>query len=584
VKGLSLKALYNNYNRQIFNKKFNVNYTLYEFKTTGQHNHILTNEPSGATVEPVQHNLLNEQYDRENSYQFNFFVNYARTFGLHDVNAVFVYEQSEGLTDWFNAQTTGFVSATVDQLFAGSRSTSDFSLNGSGSETGRLSYAGRVHYGYAEKYLIDLAFRYDGSVKFAPPQRWGFFPSVGAAWRISEENFFKNNVRFIDYLKLKASVGLTGNDAVGGWQWQENYVSDAGAQYGDIARGLRAGVIPNPLVTWEKSLIYDGGLEFAFLKNRLTLGLTTFYKHTYDVLGGRTNTIPSTFGGNMPSENYGEVDARGYEVELGFTDKVGNLTYRVGGNLAYATNKIVTMDEGENYPAHRSKIGLNNDRRLGFIYTDIIRTQADLDALPEGYTINGTTPMLGMLNYKDVRGVNSDEPDGRITDEDKEWIITHNIPPVTYGFYLGAQWKGFDLNLFFQGVAGMQLMDNQRLTVNHGRTNTYAIWEDHWTPENVNAKFPRAENSGWQVYPESSFWVYNGSFLRLKNLSFSYTLPKHILSNLGVGQAKIFFTGTNLLLLEDHVKYFDPELGDTENNVRRFPITKSYSLGINLSF
>ncbi|MDR2775836.1 MAG: SusC/RagA family TonB-linked outer membrane protein, partial [Tannerella sp.] len=212
---------------------------------------------------------------------------------------------------------------------------------------------------------------------------------------------------------------------------------------------------------------------------------------------------------------------------------------------------------------------------------------AELDALiASGYTINNSTPQLGTLHYKDIRGVDSDEPDGKVTDEDKDWIITRSSPPVKYGFYVGAEWKGLELNLFFQGATGHKIMENQRLSVFNPRTKNFDVFTDHWTPTNVNASFPRAEMGSWNTYPESSFWVYNGSYLRLKNLNLSYALPKSILSKLHVSQLKVFFTGTNLLLLEDHVKIFDPELGDSQNpdNIRMYPVTKTYSFGINLSF
>ncbi|MDR3268810.1 MAG: TonB-dependent receptor [Tannerella sp.] len=597
VKGLNLKVLYDNYGRQAFTKEFDVPYKIYEPRTGGTHNNIVYPELTGESYWASNVNdLLNERYDRDNSYQFNAFINYNNRFGDHEVGAVLLYEQSEGTADWFRAQTKFFQTYTLDQLNAGSQSPADFSVQGSGTENGRQSYAGRLNYGYADKYLLELSARYDGSVRFAPSERWGFFPSATAAWRISEENFFKENVRFINYLKLRASAGLMGNDAVGGWQWMQEYTFDKGAEYASSANGLKPGVIANPYITWEKSMNYNFGLDAGFLQNRLTASLNGWFKHTYDILGSRVSTLPDTFGGNMPAENYGVVDSKGYEIELAYTDQIDNITYRVGGNLGYGVNKVVTKDQAENIRAYQSEIGYSTDRSMGFIFTDIIRTQADLDALPAGYTINGETPKLGMLNYKDLRGEpgtdNPDQPDGKITGADNDFIINHMTAPVSYGFFIGATWKNWNLDLFFQGVANNQIMDRLRLTRGTTRvTKPYGFWTDHWTPENTDAQYPRVEPGTWYIYPESSFWVYDGSFLRLKNVNLSYTLPKSMLAKAGIGQAKIFFNGTNLFLLEDHVKHFDPELGDTNTsptpnaeNIRRYPPTKSYSLGINLSF
>jgi TonB-linked SusC/RagA family outer membrane protein len=589
VKGLSAKLLYNMYNRQQFTKRFVIQYKEYYFKTTGEHNHIVTTEPTGEVFNRDYGNQLFEQYNRNRSYQFNAFVNYDRTFGKHTVNAVFVYEQAEGTGDWFNASTKNFINTAIDQFPAGSKNTGDFGVDGNGSEDGRLSYVGRIHYGYDDKYLLDVSARYDGSVKFAPDHRWGFFPSASAAWIISKENFFKENISFVDLLKLRGSIGLQGNDAVGGWQWMSTYSFATGTEYAGTASGLQQGVIANPEITWEKSLGYEGGLDLAFLDNRLTASVNLFYKHTYDILGSRTRILPVSFGGNMPAENYGVVDSHGYELELAYTDRIGdNFTWRIGGNLSYATNKYVELDEAENIRPYQSWKGLNTDRGRGFVYDDIIRTQADLDALPEGYTIRGRAPELGMINYKDIRGVTGDEPDGKITDEDQDWIMEHTSPPVSYGIYLGAEWKNFALDVLFQGFAGHDIIYGHRWSSGGANERNYAFWNDHWTPENTDAKFPRASNNNmWSDMEASSFWVKNGSFLRLKNISLSYSLPKSLLSKISISQAKLFLTANNPLLLVDHVKDFDPELalyGGGNGNIVHYPPMKSISIGLNLSF
>ena len=595
VEGLSVKALYNLYNRQQFTKKFNTPQVISIFKTTGEHGHIVTDEPTGEIwTRGADGNLLEERYDRNKSYQFNAFVNYDRTFGDHSINAVLIYEQSEGTTDWFKASTKNFINTAIDQFPAGSKNTSDFGVDGNGAEDGRQSYAGRIHYGYADKYLLELSARYDGSVKFAPGRRWGFFPSASAAWRISEEDFFRDNVSFIDYLKLRASVGLLGNDAIDGWQWMSTYSFDGGAQYGSAASGLKPGVLANPEVTWEKSLTYDGGLDFAFLNNRLNAALNAYYKHTYDILGGRVKALPVTFGGKdmMPAENYGAVDSRGFELELGYTDRIGDdFIWRAGGNISYAANKYVELDEAENIRDFQSKKGLNLDRAWGYVYTDIIRTQADLDALPAGYTINGETPQPGMLNYKDIRGVTGDAPDGKITAEDQDWIIKNTLPPVSYGLLLGAEWKGLALDVLLQGFAGHDVLYDHRWVSGGTNERNYAFWTDHWTPENTDARFPRAESSRymWGDMPASSFWVKNGSFLRLRNINLSYALPKPMLSKIKIAQAKVLLTATNPFLLIDHIKDFDPELGinngtGDSRNMTRYPPMKSVSLGLNFSF
>ncbi len=578
VKGLSLKLLFNKYNRHTFIKQFNRPYSLYEFKMTGGHNHIITDAVNFVKTRN-DGDYLEEKYDTRDSYQLNGYITYANKFGKHDVGALFVYEQTEGTVDWFNGRRNYFISSAIDQLFAGSSDSKNSTVDGKGEETGRISYIGRLNYGYDERYLVEASFRYDGSVNFAPKNRWGFFPSASLAWRVSEEKFFKDNIRFINYLKFRTSIGLLGNDSIGGWQWMQRYNLVNGAYFGSLSSGVETGVIPNEDITWEKSLTYNFGLDATFLSNKLSLNVDAFYRHTYDILGSRAASISATFGASMPAENYAAIDAKGFEVELGYNDKIGNdFEYYVKGNLGYAVNKVITKDEAENLRSYKSEIGYSTDRQMGYIATGILRTQEDLDALPEGYTIFGQKPELGMLNYKDLRGANSDEPDGVIDDNDQDWIINHTTPPLNYGISLGGSWKGFSLDIFLQGVAGNDIMIDTRGSQARPQETNFDFWTDHWTPENVNASFPRASRNAASY--SSTFWVRDGSFMRLKNVNLSYALPKSVLNKIGVSQLKFFLTGNNLCLLQNKLKYYDPE----NSSIRAYPLMKSYSFGVNLSF
>ncbi len=580
IEGLSVKFMYNKFDKHTWIKQFNRPYNMYVFETSGEHNHLQQSNVLKEVKLRDDGDYLYEKYNKDNTYQLNAIVNYAHTFGKHDVGATFIYEQSEGTVDWFDGQRKYFISNLVDQMFAGSSDTKDSSVGGSGSETGRLSYVGRLNYGYDNKYLLEASFRYDGSVNFAPGHRWGFFPSLSAAWRISEESFFKNNVHFVDNLKLRSSVGLLGNDAVGGWQWQQSYDMADGAYFGELSKGITAGVLPNPGITWEKSFSYNGGLDALLFQNRLSVTVDGFYKHTYDILGSRLASLPTTFGANMPSENYATIDSKGFEIELGWQDQIGkDFTYWVKGNLGYATNKLIEKDEAENLRPYKSELGLNTDRSMGYIATGIIRTQEELDALPEGYTILGQEPELGMMNYKDLRGPVSDTPDGIIDENDQDWIINHTTPPINYGFTLGGEWKGLSVELFFQGVTGGQrLIDYATDLAWPMENDPYAFWKDHWTPENPDAEFPRATRNATDG--NSTFWIRDTDFLRLKNLNVSYAIPSTWLQKLKVQQMKVFFSGNNLWLLQNKIGYYDPE----NSSIADYPNMKSFSFGVNLNF
>jgi hypothetical protein len=358
----------------------------------------------------------------------------------------------------------------------------------------------------------------------------------------------------------------------------QNYNITSGAQFGVLSDGLVAGVVPNPNVTWEKSFSANVGFDAEVLNKKMKINGDAFYRNTYDILGNRTASLPSTFGANMPSENYAEMDVRGIELEFAYNNKIGkNFKYLISGNFSYADNKIIKRDEAQNLRPYKTVVGLNSNRMMGYVATDIIRTQDDLDALPVGYTIFGAKPELGMLNYKDIRGVTTDAPDGKIDDADQDWIIAHTTPPYLYGFSVGCEWKGFNLDLFFQGVAGSEKMIDIRTTSFAEENAPANFWKDYWTPENTNASFPRPQRN--QGTNPSTFWVRDGSYLRFKNLNLSYTVPKVLASKMKVEELKIFLTGTNLFLLQDNLKYYDPE----SSSFSDYPNMRNFSLGINVS-
>ena len=587
IEGLSVKVQYNKYDSYTHRKQLRLPYVMYRFETTGGHGHIVDPNNTRVIGDYIRNDgnqlIIRQQIDY--NYQFNTYVTYNHKFGKHDVGALFVYEQAEGTTNWFQAERDNYISADIDQLNAGS-STPAILPEGSGSETGRLSYIGRLNYEYDNKYLLEASFRYDGSVRFAPKNRWGFFPSFFAAWRVSEENFFKDNINFINSLKLRASVGVAGNDAVGGWQWAQRYNFTSGQYYGGsgLSSGVNAAVIPNPDITWEKSVSWNGGLDASLLKSKLVIGADVFYRHTYDILGSRLAALPTTFGANMPQENYATIDTRGFELDLTYTNRYQNLEYYVKSNLGYAVNKLVFQDEAENLRPYQSRIGLNYDIAMGYVATDIIRTQAEADAIlaqNPNYRIFGNIPVPGMLNYKDIRGPNSEEPDGIIDSNDQEWIQKHTSPPVTYGFGFGGSWKSLLLDVFFQGVGKYDVMPSYRGVQARQIETNFDIWDDHWTPENPNATMPKTWSN--QAGNASTFWLKNGAYLRLKNVTLAYDLPKSLISKLKMGQCKIFVEGQNLLLLIDHVKWFDPEVGNTGNNMLVYPITRTFSVGLNIT-
>ncbi|AXY73227.1 TonB-dependent receptor [Paraflavitalea soli] len=580
IKGLTARASINKYNRDIYNKQFNLPYNMTLFNTTGTNNHIVGDQAVGIRPRAAVEFLLSRN-DKVNRYQFNAQLNYKRNFGKHGLDALLVYEQAEENTTWFSGQRNDFISSAIDQYAAGS--TIGSIANGEQMNTARISYVGLASYNYDQKYLLEASFRYDGSVIFAPENRWGFFPSLSAGWRISNENFF-SRVNFINDLKLRGSVGLLGNDQVGNFQWLQSYSIQPGAIFNDQSYGLKPGVLANRALTWEKSLNYNVGVDSRFLNSKVGFKLDLFYRHTYDILGKRELSLPSTLGADLPDENYQEIDSKGFEVEMDYSSSTGGkdaFNYYIRGNFGLATNKVMVLDEAQNIRAYQSQKGYNTGRIFGYRAVGILRTQKDLDALPAGYTILGVKPQLGMLNYADLRGPTSDEPDGKITADDREYIARYSSPPMNFGFSLGGSWKGLSVDILFQGVAGAKAMlpTAGRDVQARAEESSFKYWADSWTPDNPNGKYPGYRVTAYRTrFDESSFFLVDNSFLRLKNVTVSYNLPQNFIKPTGMKSARVYFTGSNLLMIYSGNNIYDPEM----NNILSYPMMAGYSLGVNI--
>jgi TonB-linked SusC/RagA family outer membrane protein len=655
VKGLSAKVLYNKYIRQYNQKKYQQPYEVYALRTEGTHQHIVTEEFTSAI--PIQKGglpALYERHDTNNYYQLNGFLNYNNTFGKHTVGAMIGFEQAESSGEWYSAKKSNYDLVNLPYFNFGPTDKINYDIDGKGWEDARLSYIGRFNYGFDNRYLLEFSFRRDASVKFAKEHRWGFFPSGSAAWRISEESFFKDNVSWMNNLKLRGSVGLTGNDAVGAWQYldvaqvgSDNGSIIAGPYYGgsSLSYGAQIGAVGNPLITWEKSLNYDAGLETGILNNLFTLGFDYYFRHTYDILGSQTGELPDTFGATLADSNYGVVNSWGYDVELGFNKQINkDLALWGRGNFGFADNKIVEWAE-TGVPKHLSKIGKNWDRIYGYQADGIVqRMNNNGDGTYTITTSNGNTYVVPGSGYYSMRGSNYDiistnkyamrpgsvfikdigsqngvdadgnpiytkELNGKVdsNDADKDWIVNHFNPPYNYGLLLGGSWKGFSLDIFFQGLAGHQAIVATPNSAQYGwDQSNWGFWsEDHFSPvSNPNGAMPAPTNMGGLNMEGSgtfastgahSLWVRDASFVRLKNITLAYDFPKSMLSKAGISGAKVYVTGNNLALLYNPLKYYDSEVNGTTNQpdptkdkpgggITAYPLMRTFTVGLNVSF
>jgi TonB-linked SusC/RagA family outer membrane protein len=645
VKGLNLKASYNQLLVNEFEKTWRTPYTVYQLRLEGDNNHIVTREFTGVSaLQGGSKPSLAESHNHSSKYQLNGIVSYNNTFvEKHELGLMFGFEQSEEFNEWFNASMSDF--DLIKPYFGfGPSDKNYYGIGGGGSESARLSYLGRLNYAFDSRYLFEFSFRRDASVKFDPRYRWGFFPSAAVAWRISEEGFFKNNISFISQLKLRSSYGLTGNDEVGGWQWLEGASRSGGLYYGGSATtgGAYIGGISNPKITWEKSRNFDIGLDIGALENMFTLSGNYFFKHTYDILGSQTTTLPSTFGRDLNASNYGVVNSFGMEVEIGFNKILTkDISVWARGNFGWADNKLIEWAE-TGVPPHLSRIGMNWDRGYGWDTDGII-----WDMRPNGdgtYNITTSTggkyvvnhdyfagrlgsrydieaqdsyaPRPGWVFMKDLGSQTTDSegktvytstPDGTITEgyADKVWLVDHLNPPYNYGLLLGSSWKGLSLEVFLQGTAGNMACTNHA-QVNSGEwhTGTFGNWsEEHFSNvNNPRGTMPLPSNFGgyYSMGGDAgnilTFWMKDASFLRLKMVSLAYEFDKKLISKIGLSSAKMHVTGNNLAFLYNPMKDFDPEVAISTNSLSGlqgnymytgigvYPLMRTFTVGIDIGF
>jgi TonB-linked SusC/RagA family outer membrane protein len=561
-----------------------------------------TNPYIPGSVDPTKtalHNLsagyenIQESVNLNSSYQFNWFLNYDRSFGDHSINAVAVYEQSEYDGKYLYGRAEQLLSSSIDQIYNASGDTERRWFSGNEGQSARASWIGRANYSFASKYIAEFSFRYDGNYKFAPDKQWGFFPSGSLAWRLSEENFLKE-VNWLSNLKLRGSYGTTGSDSdINAWRWTNVYQKTTGYVYGgSLMDGLQPGSTPNPDITWSTISNWDVGLEYGILDNKLKGEFDIWGKTESDILGTRSGSTPTTLGASLPAVNYGQRSWNGFEISANWNDKVGGLHYEVYANMGYAVDQWDIWDEPESFTDGtykdnwRSRIGKPANRIYGLISKGIMRTQAEVDALPAGYTVFGRQPQVGTLLFEDIRGANfSEGPDGKIDDNDNTYLSDNGAPRINYGLGLNLEWKGIAVNSHFQGVGNYDRMVSTRNgggVFQVGRPY-FELWaSDYWTPETPNATYPRA-GANWQQHEfggnASSFWIRKASYLRLKNLNIGYTLPDQWFSRIGVSNVQLFVNGTNLFVLTKY-KEHDPEQGTLDS----YPLMKTFTGGVNINF
>lgn len=524
-------------------------------------------------------------------------INYDKKFGNHTINALAAVTRETIESDNFSAYRRYFISPAIDQLFAGGDLQKD--NNGSGYQRARLSYFGRVAYNFKEKYLAEFLWRYDGSYIFPEDSRFGFFPGVLAGWNISQEEFFQDNVHFMDYLKLRASYGQMGNDQVyyGGTLQEYQYLSTYGfSTYildDQVQKLLYETRLANPNFTWERANNLDIGLEGSLLKNKLSFEFDYFYNRRTNILWQRSGSTPASAGITLPPENFGETSNKGWEFKIGYASSTKDFSYSVSVNGGYAKNKIVNFDEVPGAPSWQyatgKSFGTNGVNYLAYEYDGVFIDQADIDKNTTDYS--GVTNQLrpGDMKIKDIGGRDANgnyvfAPDGKINGDDQIRLDKNRDPRFSGGININLRYKDFDLTILFQGATGGLLYIGTE-SGDIGNFLKYS-WDNRWSVDNPSSVDPRLANRGDTYYTGGSYgrntyWLRSSDYLRLKNVEVGYNLPVRISQKAGISNLRIYVNGYNLLTW-DKMGIYDPE--STSSSGQYYPQSRVINTGLRVSF
>lgn len=515
-------------------------------------------------------------------------IHYARNFGLHQVGAILKYTQ-DGTT---NNSQNDYVDKTSDDPIE--QMNIDFQRTIQGIDRRHQGLAGRFTYGYANRYFVDFNFGYNGSENFAKHNRFGFFPAYSAAWNLGEEPWIRKVAPWIDMFKIRYSYGKVGNDYLSTrFPFQGRFMTDDNDRYifGDFGtsnytyNGISYLMLANKDITWEVARKHDIGIDFYLFGNKFS-GTIDYFRETRDGIFMTRNYLPQIIGvsnSQQPSANIGKVRSTGVDGNIAYTEKIGQVNLTVRGNFTYSKSKILEYDEQYSHYAYSRNSGFRVDQARGLIALGLFKDYDDIRYSPDQSALKGDFEIApGDIKYKDVNG------DGKINDNDIVPIGSTTKPNLIYGFGISAQWKGFDFNVLFQGVGESSFFINGFTVYPFSEGSWGNILTDvvgnYWSlgkNEDIHAKYPRLTyGNNSNNNRASTYWLRDGSYLRLKNLEIGYTLPKAFVSKMHIQNVRFYFMATNLLTFSEF-DLWDPELGSS--NGQQYPLSRTFTLGMTIN-
>lgn len=564
------------------------------YKTYNEERNTFDNEVGAVidyfTKEPINStrkspNRLDVRWDKDNTFMAQAFATYDKLINeKHDIKLMIGTQYETSSYKYLGASRKNFPSNNLGAIDGGSNSAENLSNGGLIEEQAFLSQFGRVNYNLNNKYLFEANIRFDQSSKFNSDNRLGVFPSFSAAWRLSQEDYF-NNIEWLSDLKLRGSWGELGYVNNVGFY---DYYDALGTGTATITGGNRIdGVWPyrqaNPNLGWETVTMTNIGVDASFFQNAFSVQVDAYNKVTSDIL--LEVPMPLELGlaeGNSDviiSQNAGKITNKGIEAMLSYRGEINDFRYTISGNVSKIWNEITDLKGNDNQISGKwiNKVGESIGSFYMYEADGIFTSQEEIDA--HAVQSNATKP--GDIRYKDLNG------DGVINGNDRK-IIGNDVPYFTYGLSLNASYKGFDLNIQGQGVADVKVyLDSEASQAFFNGAGAKKYHLDRWTADNpsANASYPRLLPSGENKHNQvlSSFWLYNASYFRIKNLALGYTIPANVTEKYGVDKLRFFVSGTNLFTSRSDKRLddFDPEFPSSRGS---YPVMKVMSLGLNVNF